>query len=525
MDGVCYQIVPATQKNEGALAASDGWHWLRPFLAEDHSDDTELNSQAAEFPKTRILGPIVGRYHAGTGEMDLDPPGYAGNYAMELLTAQRLSNKASINAAISTTIHTLSPPSHLAHDLERQGLAVWKDALSPETIHSWRHILLSEEHTHMFRSSGQPSHVRSDSICFYNRQEQTVSLLSDSARDEMEDDQQSVPSPALQKVFQQGFDFLEQVVWNVTEGRKQSDVGPFVNDECQLGDAAVLSVKEEEDEIHLHGPSQKQKELTNDNHSMPPAESSKLPLLRPNQGMCAWYKGGDTKSHYTWHYDNERGKAGDDGCSTTSCSSWRNFRTLTAILYLQPPDWNAKDNGGQLQCRVERNKALNASTRTGSSDKNNCTVPIRRNNSKNPQLETVKIPPLGGTVVLFDSRRIQHCVLPAHRDRFAMTQWFVSPISSSEDEQQPRGHRWRQQREYQQQTKRAHKRPSTSDTSAFKRSRKSHEDDQFCRVFPASSTTTGNHKATGRSSTKEVDDNTTTSDRKDEDKGFSFGFF
>jgi hypothetical protein len=103
----------------------------------------------------------------------------------------------------------------------------------------------------------------------------------------------------------------------------------------------------------------------------------------PDQGMCALYSG-QKKAHYTWHYDNERDEWGN----------WRNYRTLTAILYLNPLDWDAVTDGGQLECEGQ-------------------AEPL--------------IAPVGGTIVLFDSCKIRHRVLPAHRDRVALTQWFVKP--------------------------------------------------------------------------------------------------
>ena len=110
------------------------------------------------------------------------------------------------------------------------------------------------------------------------------------------------------------------------------------------------------------------------------ASVANQPIFRPDQGMCALYAG-DKKAHYTWHYDNERDESGH----------WRNYRTLTAILYLNPTDWDGQRDGGQLECE--------------GLDK--------------------PIVPYGGTIVLFDSCRIRHRVLPAYRDRVALTQWFV----------------------------------------------------------------------------------------------------
>ena len=69
-------------------------------------------------------------------------------------------------------------------------------------------------------------------------------------------------------------------------------------------------------------------------------------------------------------------------------------------LYLNEPDWGEND-GGELECFVsEHGGGL--------------------------EVDKKIVRPLGGTIVLFDSRKIKHQVLAARRDRYAMTQWFVS---------------------------------------------------------------------------------------------------
>mmetsp|Transcript_29208 Transcript_29208/g.80248 ORF Transcript_29208/g.80248 Transcript_29208/m.80248 type:complete len:280 (-) Transcript_29208:49-888(-) len=143
-------------------------------------------------------------------------------------------------------------------------------------------------------------------------------------------------------------------------------------------------------------------------------------VWRPSQGMCSLYKSRD-QAHYTWHYDNEVDQ---------TTRRWRNFRVLTCILYLnQLPrgkdrrtEWRRED-GGHLECEVE--------SRTISTDKSTTST------------STVTIAPSGGTLVLFDSCSIRHRVLPTNRDRFALTQWFVSPEFLASKETAPQGHRLR----------------------------------------------------------------------------------
>lgn len=109
-------------------------------------------------------------------------------------------------------------------------------------------------------------------------------------------------------------------------------------------------------------------------------------LLRPQLGMVSAYR---RKSFYQWHLDNER----CDG-------NWRNFRVLTMILYLNK-DWKPTD-GGQLEYMCVTNTT---------------TKPAK----------TAFVEPKMGTVVVFDARTIRHRVKSSHRDRYALTQWFVSP--------------------------------------------------------------------------------------------------
>ncbi len=68
-------------------------------------------------------------------------------------------------------------------------------------------------------------------------------------------------------------------------------------------------------------------------------------------------------------------------------------RTLTVILYLNPPDWSEED-GGQLLFWP------------------------------NPDGAPHVIQPLGGALVTFLSERFWHEVTPARRERISLTGWF-----------------------------------------------------------------------------------------------------
>ncbi|GBG28702.1 HIF prolyl hydroxylase [Hondaea fermentalgiana] len=97
------------------------------------------------------------------------------------------------------------------------------------------------------------------------------------------------------------------------------------------------------------------------------------PLMRPTQGMVAHYAA-DTGAHYSKHYDNERDHQG----------FWRNHRVLTALLYLSDDEYSCVLHGGELVA-----EDTNATTHS--------------------------INPMAGTLVLFDSRSIEHEVMPMRR--------------------------------------------------------------------------------------------------------------
>lgn len=75
-------------------------------------------------------------------------------------------------------------------------------------------------------------------------------------------------------------------------------------------------------------------------------------------------------------------------------------RAVTAILYLNDPDW---DSGGELACYID----ADVSDNDGGTAKK-----VRR------------IVPRGGTLLLFDSTTLLHEVEPSRKDRYALTCWL-----------------------------------------------------------------------------------------------------
>jgi 2OG-Fe(II) oxygenase superfamily len=333
LDGILYQIgacvsdEDAEDSDSSDAASNRNIRWVRQYIGTDSN---------------RLVGPIVGRTKSTSNNLEelldnleLDPPGFSGDYVVELLGAQPL-NKNPLRLDVKDSVMD-----KLRQDLTRVGVAVCPDALPKHIVHQWRQAILESQSAKSpsachWQENGQPPHIRSDLVQFIPR-------ISNHTNASANTNTNTNTAP------QQALDFLEHLVARVTHNT------PYTH------------------------------------------------LWRPNQGMIAHYLNA-RHAHYTWHYDNETDQHG----------SWRNFRTLTAILYLnqQNPEWIIQHHGGALEYQYQ---APNGST---------CIE---------------KVPPSGGTVVLFDSRSIRHCVSPAYRDRLAVTQWFVSPFLGIHDDSAPKG--------------------------------------------------------------------------------------
>eukprot|EP00405_Crypthecodinium_cohnii_P042156 CAMPEP_0206562430 /NCGR_PEP_ID=MMETSP0325_2-20121206/22227_1 /ASSEMBLY_ACC=CAM_ASM_000347 /TAXON_ID=2866 /ORGANISM="Crypthecodinium cohnii, Strain Seligo" /LENGTH=344 /DNA_ID=CAMNT_0054064605 /DNA_START=312 /DNA_END=1342 /DNA_ORIENTATION=+ len=108
-------------------------------------------------------------------------------------------------------------------------------------------------------------------------------------------------------------------------------------------------------------------------------------LRRPQRCMAACYDGGG--AFYKAHRDNDR---------DSSTGLWKNSRSLTAVFYINDVNWPASE-GGALRCHL------------GGASSN----------------DVLDVLPAGGQLVIFDSRRLLHEVLPTSERRLALTIWFV----------------------------------------------------------------------------------------------------
>ena len=77
------------------------------------------------------------------------------------------------------------------------------------------------------------------------------------------------------------------------------------------------------------------------------------------------------------------------------------YRAVTAILYLNSPHW---ENNGVLRCFESKEDG--------------------NRNSTAEQENYVDVDPVGGTMVLFDSARVEPQVQPSTEDRYALTLWI-----------------------------------------------------------------------------------------------------
>jgi hypothetical protein len=100
---------------------------------------------------------------------------------------------------------------------------------------------------------------------------------------------------------------------------------------------------------------------------------------------------------------------------------WRNYRALTAICYLNPPDWDPKEDGGVLQCFSQPSSSPTSPCSTA-------TVPTATTPAATPANPTLAVIPHGGTIAVFPSTLVPHQVTPSkRRPRYAITLWFLAP--------------------------------------------------------------------------------------------------
>ena len=130
----------------------------------------------------------------------------------------------------------------------------------------------------------------------------------------------------------------------------------------------------------------------------------------PLQCQLALYKG-DGRSGYARHLDRCEATLGELGLlEYLRLSDFRN-RAVTVILYLNDAS-RTKEDGGQLRCWLKKD-----------------------DHDKDSQVEggqhgpAFDIQPTGGTMLIFNSDRLEHQVLASVKDRYALTVWFNGDLN------------------------------------------------------------------------------------------------
>lgn len=122
-----------------------------------------------------------------------------------------------------------------------------------------------------------------------------------------------------------------------------------------------------------------------------------LGILCPRRCLASCY---ETGHYYSSHFDNS---------IDPESGAKANSRTVTAILYLNDDDWSA-EQGGQLRCHIGADASSTGAANSISG------IPTTA--------KVVDVLPRGGQIVMFDSCRVLHEVMPACKRRFALQMWF-----------------------------------------------------------------------------------------------------
>mmetsp|Transcript_17980 Transcript_17980/g.51493 ORF Transcript_17980/g.51493 Transcript_17980/m.51493 type:complete len:332 (+) Transcript_17980:137-1132(+) len=133
----------------------------------------------------------------------------------------------------------------------------------------------------------------------------------------------------------------------------------------------------------------------------------------PLQCQLALYKG-DGRSGYARHLDRCDATLGELGLLEYLRLSDFRGRAVTVILYLNDTS-RTKEDGGQLRCWLRKDDHAQRRAET---------------DEKDPPAEIEKfwpafdIQPTGGSMLIFDSDRLEHQVLASVKDRYALTVWI-----------------------------------------------------------------------------------------------------
>mmetsp|Transcript_17975 Transcript_17975/g.23234 ORF Transcript_17975/g.23234 Transcript_17975/m.23234 type:complete len:370 (+) Transcript_17975:50-1159(+) len=157
----------------------------------------------------------------------------------------------------------------------------------------------------------------------------------------------------------------------------------------------------------------------------------------PKDCQLALYKG-DESAQYHRHLDRCTTPLHELGLLSWLRASDYRGRTITIILYLNHAD-RPVEAGGLLRCwTVQQQQQPGGEDGEGSGNGN--TVSSSLNESTSALLSSSSSPsssasfmrdvqPIGGTLLIFQSDKIEHMVLPSSVDRYALTSWIDGRIN------------------------------------------------------------------------------------------------
>lgn len=140
-------------------------------------------------------------------------------------------------------------------------------------------------------------------------------------------------------------------------------------------------------------------------------KSSSVQYRVPTKCQFAWYSG-DGSSIYHRHLDQCRNSIWELGLLEWLRLSDYRRRAVTVILYLNLAD-RPTSEGGALRCWVEKDQSDNDDVLT-----------TNTNDSDTQFQAPFDIQPKGGTMVIFQSNKVEHMVTASTVDRFAITSWI-----------------------------------------------------------------------------------------------------
>jgi hypothetical protein len=271
--------------------------------------------------------------------------------------------------------------------LLRKGFPLVMDSVIPKSLLS-RSVNELRNAKEVFRGSGQSSRLRTDSILWVNEE---------SARE-----RGMVMTSEVVTLFK------KHITESLTELSRQGDK------------QAATSILPKNFMIS-HYDGDKEAFYTAHRDGSEPATASDMLQCMSDVCIDTW-KGGISSGLQTLHFSMDRFR------------SEKNFRNYTAILYLNVStgvesalhdtpinrsseavegEWALASDGGALRCFVG----------AGSEDCTGVTA-----------TEVVDVAPIGGRVVMFDSRELLHAVLPTKRSRLALSAWIFSDTVLGDDE-------------------------------------------------------------------------------------------